>query len=510
MELNQKGMSRADQVRGRAERIANAARLYSEILARTPGALKKDVYAEIGKQMNLHPITVMQLVHTAARRSADYDVPQTFVKVGPVINNERYLTPMEAAKLLGVARQTLGNWIKQQIGPKYSVVKIEGKDNLLYKWSDVVAWRATTDPIIDGRGRHHYYNNEGKLYPKRTNGSGIKSEEVGSVGKAMIETERKVRMGRKDVPVSKAMKTLGAHEVDMPAVTTERAEQIAQKAVSAQKAVKKIEKRAKSKSQVKRVAAQAGLKFDDKVIQKDGHIHGLADAAKYVGVHLPTFTAAYYGRLAGYGPFKREGYIKHKVELGVLAFDPADLRDWRVNVWKGLSEVSRSEGAKLGWASRKKKAKPKVAAPEPKKRSKRTPRFQYSKEDCLQEMRTIMDKVRRGSLTRKRWFRLSNTGRRYEDFYTGRNAFHRFMMDALNKAPKMAASIPEEKPDHAEAIRRDITEAVREHLRLEAERNERLRQQQQPERAQAPVGPHVEMLHRAIPNVRRPWWKLWK
>lgn len=479
-----KGVTREEQSRLKAERIKVAAKLYAEARNAPVQRPQMEIYAEIASKMGVGSFTAMQYVQTAYRRKTDYKIVPTHVRVGPILNDEQYLTPVEAAKVLGISPSTLHNWLKMEIGPRSVVMNLDGRDNLLFRAADISKWKAEMSPRRDSRGQLHYYDKDGN--PQRTNGEikPLKPGDISAIGGALLDAERTVRMGRKNVPVGKAMKTLGAQEEVAPVSVPEqneraitetkalkkrvikkikRTKRTVAKDVAKQeeKIMKKIERemareRTESKSQVKRIAIQSGVKFDDSVIDDDGKVRTIRGAARYLGVTESYFTAAIYGRVPGYGEKSSTCHIKHQIQGGSMVFDPADLQAWRVNVYKEPSPRRRA-GVIKGWETRKAANKAKVAEGNPKmtRRTRRSPRklSNFTKQDCLQDMRDLMGSIKYGSLTRTRWMRLSKTGRRYERFFKGRNAFHHFMVEALRDKRKYT---PRKEKEHVPSMRVDV------------------------------------------------------
>lgn len=270
------GISREEAIRRKAANIARAAQLYAEIKS-TPDAPKTqmELYKEIGKRMDAHPFSVLQWVQTAFRRKGDYVVPRTYIREGRTINGEKYLTPNEAAMVLGVSSHSIHNWAKYEQGPKWVVMKIDGKENLLYKEATLVAWKNAMAPHRDTRGRLHYYDPFGKPFLAPKNGAerpAIKASEVGAVGAAIAQAERTVRMGRKQVPVSKALKTLGASEENFvqvqpvppqPDTTTTVTPPLTEERVA--RITKSVEKRISAQTEKRKPGRPKGSKNKPKV-----------------------------------------------------------------------------------------------------------------------------------------------------------------------------------------------------------------------------------------------------
>lgn len=495
MEQATAGKSRDVLAQERAARIEQAAKLYAEAQNAPVKRGAWDIYKEIAQKLGVSHFMAMDYVQTAFKRKTPYKIVHTYVRDNVTLNGELYLTPLNAAKMLRISSGAFHNWIKKEIGPTPSIMKVDGRDNLLFKEAALREWLAGVSPITTASGVVQYFNKKGELI--RANGAAIPAlGSVGSVGQAMLEALR-------------------------PKV--------------------------QSKSEAKRSAVQTGITFDESVVDKDGKVRTLAKAARYVGLPNTQFNAAVYGVLHGYGPVTKEPKIAHTYEnarRGVMVvFDAAELRDWRKNVWKGLvkSDNHRRGGIKA-WKTRKAKLAaagkltPVVpAAPvsqEPKQhrkigRKRRTYISDFSKQDCMDEMRKLVSGMKRGAMNRKRWLRLSKTQRHFERYF---DSFNNFMFASIKesvkqeptkdflRATKVVIDREVERRVNEELNRREITEATRKREEEEA-RERRMAEQRDARTDNVPAGfrgesvaqRNARSLIEAATRARigKPWWKVW-
>lgn len=304
---------RKEMQQARVANIAEAVKLYAIAKNQPEPRSQTEIYKEIAEKMNCSMFSAMTWVQIGYRRKSEYAIPPTHIRSQVEINGDAYLPPKLAANVLGVKSSTVHDWISYEIGPKFVVMKINGRDQLVYRFDEVVRWKATMDPKADKRGRLHYFDSSGKPYLAGPNGpvNVTVTKETGEKRvlpfKAQEKPKLKLKLKPKALPRAKPVPP----PVDFKAV-----------------------------------------EFDDSQIAEDGLIHSLKEAAQYVGLPYTDFTTAFYGMVSDYKSDKKYTIACTKVGR-FLRFDPKVLRQWRMTTYHGVSNVVRSEGAKRGHVTRR-------------------------------------------------------------------------------------------------------------------------------------------------------------